>query len=174
MVKGHPKSACNGTKALGEVSLIVSDCDGICDQPTTVQVPIISSSSVISGPDIVCIGDVAVYSVPKWMDVEYDWNVSGGTVVSTNGNQVSVMWANPGVGSIDVNYESPFLLGLKEHNAPDCSGEGDLTVEVLPELLFTQAPNAACVENNLVLHQRNKLELERQCPSHGCGVGRLV
>lgn len=133
----------------GEVSLIVSDCNGICDQPTTVQVPIISSSSVISGPDIVCIGDVAVYSVPKWMDVEYDWNVSGGTVVNTNGNQVSVMWPTTGVGSIDVTYESPFLLGLKEHNAPDCSGEGNLTVEVLPELLFAQAPNVACVQSDL-------------------------
>ena len=158
----------------GEVSLIVSDCDGICDQPTTVQVPIISSSSAISGPDIVCIGDVAVYSVPKWMDVEYDWNVSGGTVVSTNGNQVSVMWANSGVGSIDVNYESPFLLGLKEHNAPDCSGGGDLTVEVLPELLFTQAPNAACVENNLTFSTNaTNLNWSVSAPATGAVSGAL-
>jgi|GEM_PF-1615649 len=158
----------------GEVSLIVSDCDGVCDQPTTVQVPIISSSSVISGPDIVCIGDVAVYSVPKWMDVVYDWNVSGGTVVSTNGNQVSVMWPNPGVGSIDVTYESPFLLGLKEHNAPDCSGEGNLTVEVLPELLFTQAPNAACVGSNLTFSTNaTSINWSVSAPATGAVSGAL-
>ena len=105
----------------GEVSLAVSGCPGVCDQATTVQIPIISSSTLVTGPDIVCVGDVAVYTVPKWMDVVYDWTVTGGTIVSTNGNQVSVLWGAEGAGTVDVSYESPFLLGLKEHDAPDCS-----------------------------------------------------
>ena len=55
------------------------------------------------------------------MDVVYDWTVTGGTIVNTNGNQVSVLWGAEGAGTVDVSYESPFLLGLKEHDAPDCS-----------------------------------------------------
>ena len=91
----------------GEVSLAVTGCNGICDQASAVQVPIISSTATIAGPDIVCPGDVVVYSVPKWMDVEYDWTVTGGTVASTDGNQVSVIWGPAGVGTLHVLLRKP-------------------------------------------------------------------
>ena len=66
------------------------------------------SSATIAGPDVVCPGDVVVYSVPKWMDVEYDWIVTGGTVASTDGHQISIIWGPAGVGTLHVSYESPF------------------------------------------------------------------
>lgn len=128
----------------GEVSLQILGCGGICDQPTTVQIPIISSAAVITGPQIVCPGEAAIYTVPKWMDVEYDWTVTGGTVVNTDGNQISIVWGPAGVGSIDVAYESPFLGGLQDHDIADCSGSGGLTVEILPELVFIASPNQTC------------------------------
>ena len=128
----------------GNVSLVISGCAGICDQPTSVQVPIISSTALVSGPQVVCPGEAAVYSVPKWMDVVYDWTVTGAISATPNGNQISIVWGPNGVGTIHVTYQSPFLGGLQGHDALDCSGEGDLTVEILPELLFTSAPTQAC------------------------------
>ncbi|MGB1618178.1 MAG: PKD domain-containing protein, partial [Flavobacteriales bacterium] len=153
----------------GEVSLAVSGCGGICDQPSTVQVPIISSTATISGPDIVCPGDVVVYSVPKWMDVVYDWTVTGGTVASTDGNQVSVIWGPAGVGTLHVSYESPFLLGLKAHDAPDCSGEGNLTVDILPELSFTSAPTTSCTGESLTFATNATVSIDWQVSAPGIG-----
>ena len=133
----------------GTVSLLIDNCSDVCDQATTVQVPIISSEAAISGPDIVCEGEAAVYSVPKWMDVEYDWTVIGAQSFTQNGNQVSVVWGGTGTGSIAVEYESPFLLGLQDHERPDCSGSGNLQVNILPELVLTNAPTQACVGQSL-------------------------
>lgn len=133
----------------GTVSLQIDNCSGVCDLATTVQVPIISSTSVISGPDVVCPGDVAVYSVPQWMDVVYDWNVTGAQSFVADGNQVSVIWGPTGTGTLTVTYESPFLAGLAEHEAPDCSGAGELEVNILPELAFTFAPSMGCLDNSL-------------------------
>lgn len=129
----------------GEVSLQIQNCPDFCDQPTTVQIPIISSEASISGPSIVCVGEAAIYTVPKWMDVVYDWTVVGAQSVDEDGNQVSVVWGNEGVGTLTVSYESPFLSGLQEHNPPDCSGVGELEVNILPELTFLAAPTQACV-----------------------------
>ena len=91
----------------GEVSLQIQNCPDVCDQPTTVQIPIISSEASISGPSVVCVGDAAIYTVPKWMDVVYDWTVVGAQSVDEDGNQVSVVWGNEGVGTLTVSYESP-------------------------------------------------------------------
>ncbi|MGB1072697.1 MAG: PKD domain-containing protein [Flavobacteriales bacterium] len=156
----------------GEVSLAVTGCPGVCDQATTVQIPIISSSALVTGPEIVCVGDVAVYTVPKWMDVVYDWTVTGGTIVSTNGNQVSILWGAEGAGTVDVTYESPFLLGLKEHDAPDCSGEGHLPVEVLPKLQFTANPTQACVGSTLTFATNGTgLDWSVTAPASGTTTG---
>ena len=43
----------------GEVSLQIQNCPDVCDQPTTVQIPIISSEASISGPSVVCVGEGA-------------------------------------------------------------------------------------------------------------------
>lgn len=156
----------------GEVSLAVTGCPGVCDQATTVHIPIISSSTLVTGPDIVCVGDIAVYTVPKWMDVVYDWTVTGGTIVSTNGNQVSVLWGSEGAGTVDVSYESPFLLGLKAHDAPDCSGEGHLPVEVLPKLKFTANPTQACVGSTLTFATNGTgLDWSVTAPASGTTTG---
>ena len=154
----------------GEVSLTVSGCNGICDQASTVQVPILSSSATIAGPDVVCPGDVVVYSVPKWMDVEYDWTVTGGTVASTDGHQISIIWGPAGVGTLHVSYESPFLSGLQGHAPPDCSGEGSLTVDILPELAFTSAPTTACTGTSLTFATNATVSLDWQVNAPGTGT----
>ena len=158
----------------GEVSLAVTGCTGVCDQATTVQVPIISSSTLVTGPEIVCVGDVAVYTVPKWMDVVYDWTVTGGTIVSTNGNQVSVLWGSQGAGTVDVTYESPFLLGLKEHDAPDCYGEGHLPRGGPAQAQVHRQSRKPAWSNADLRHQRHRTRLERDHPGLGNDHGRLL
>ena len=158
----------------GQVSLQIQGCGGICDQPTTVQVPIISSTALISGPEIVCPGEAAIYSVPKWMDVVYDWAVTGGTVVNEDGNQISIIWGPAGVGTIHVEYESPFLGGLQGHAYPDCAGAGDLTVEILPELEFLSAPNQACVDQSLTFQVNDPaVTWSVNAPATGTSSGAL-
>ncbi|MBL6645950.1 MAG: PKD domain-containing protein, partial [Flavobacteriales bacterium] len=158
----------------GQVSLQIQGCGGICDQPTTVQVPIISSTALISGPEIVCPGEAAIYSVPKWMDVVYDWAVTGGTVANEDGNQISIIWGPAGVGTIHVEYESPFLGGLQGHAYPDCAGAGDLTVEILPELEFLSAPNQACVDQSLTFQVNDPaVTWSVNAPATGTSSGAL-
>ncbi|MDG2425405.1 MAG: PKD domain-containing protein [Flavobacteriales bacterium] len=130
----------------GTVSLAVTGCPDVCDHATVVTIPIISSTASIAGPTVVCEGEAAIYSVPKWMDVAYDWTISGAVSWLIDGNQVSVVWGSAGVGTIDVSYESAFLSTLNGHEPLDCFGEGDLTVNILPELSFTSAPTQACLD----------------------------
>ena len=112
-------------------------------------------------------GDVAVYTVPKWMDVVYDWTVTGApsSVPTATG---SASYRVPKAGTIDVTYEA-FLLGLKEHDAPNCSGEGHLPV-ILPKLQF--ANHASLREQHPDLrHQRHRTRLERDGPASGTITG---
>ena len=106
---------------------------------------------------------------------EYDWTVTGGTVVNQDGNQISIIWGPAGVGTIHVEYESPFLGGLQGHAYPDCSGAGDLTVEILPELVFLSAPNQACADQSLTFQVNDaSRHLVGQRPGHGNCLGRPV
>jgi PKD repeat protein len=131
----------------GTVSLAVTGCSDVCDHPTEVTIPIISSTASIAGPTVVCEGEAAIYSVPKWMDVAYDWTISGAVSWLIDGNQVSIVWGSAGVGTINVAYESAFLSTLNGHEPLDCFGEGDLTVNILPELSFTSPPTQACLDD---------------------------
>ena len=144
---GHEICVQWGDGPQGQLSLSLDSnyCPGYCPQPTFAQVPIISSESLIAGPEIVCPEQVVVYSVPKWMDVQYDWTVTGALSATPNGNQVTVVWGMNGTGTVEVNYESPFLAGLPHHTPPDCSGSGFLSVDILPEFKFTAEPNPVCI-----------------------------
>lgn len=124
-----------GAGPFGTVTLEVSGCDDdYCDNPTTVYIPIISSVGVIGGDDIVCAGTTATYTLPKWLATSYTWNVSGGTIISDpNMHTVTIQWGAGPTGSIDVQYQSDFLIDLDGHDATDCQGAANLDVDILPE-----------------------------------------
>ena len=126
-----------GDGPAGTVQLSIYNCPDLCDIPTTVEVPIVSTQSLVDGPAVVCENQVATYAVPKWMDVEYDWVISGAQSYAINDNEVTVIWGGSGFGTIEVYYESQFLLQVDDHEAPDCSGFGNLDVSILPEFKFT-------------------------------------
>ncbi|MDG2208509.1 MAG: PKD domain-containing protein, partial [Flavobacteriales bacterium] len=104
-----------GDGPFGTVNLQILGCSDICDEWTSVNIPIISENSTPIGPNVVCENEVATYSVPKWMDVIYSWQVVGAESFTTDGNQVSVVWGSAGVGYIEVFYESPFLQSVEGH-----------------------------------------------------------
>ena len=123
----------------GTISLAVSGCSQqYCPQPTTVQVPIISTVGMITGPTEVCRGASATYALPKWPGVDYHWTVTGGTLVgSATGHTATVTWDAIGTGTLSVAYGSDFLAGLPGHTAGDCEGHADLSVDVLGNFSLT-------------------------------------
>ncbi len=136
------------TGSFGTISLSVTDCDQtFCDNPTTVTVPIISSVGSITGETIVCENTSSTYNLPKWVGTYYDWQVTGGTLVSENGeHSVVINWGAAGTGTIHVEYQNDFLNGLPNHSGDECSGVADLTVSIVPSFsLLNTGPSTVCV-----------------------------
>ncbi|MBK9335488.1 MAG: PKD domain-containing protein [Lewinellaceae bacterium] len=141
-----------GNGPTGTITLEVAGCDSAyCDQPVSVVVPIISPTVGINGLTTVCENATATYTVPKWMSVLYNWQVSGGTILSGQGtNVIVVQWgAAPGPGIINLNYASPFLGGLPGHEQEDCAGSAVLTVQIKPAFDVTgPIPPVVCVNSS--------------------------
>lgn len=145
-----------GTGPYGTVSLQLSNCipNIYCTKPVTVNVPIIQKVSTITGPTVVCAGETATYTLPKWMSVLYHWNIVGlmggsGTIVSvdTNSNSITILWGNtaPSMAMIMANYESKFLNALPIHEGDECSGTASLKVNILPKFDVDNPPSTVCV-----------------------------
>ncbi len=138
-----------GNGPTGTVTLAVTNCDSAyCDQPVSVLIPIISPTVGINGLTMVCENDVATYTVPKWLSVDYNWQVTGGAILSGQGtNTVVIQWGTaPGPGVINLNYASNFLGGLPGHEPEDCAGMAALTVQIKTKFQVTgPIPPVVCV-----------------------------
>jgi hypothetical protein len=70
---------------------------------TVNPLPVVS----LTGMEIVCAGMEVEYTTEAGM-AEYDWNVTGGTIVSGAGTaSVTVHWGDGSTGTVTVNYEDP-------------------------------------------------------------------
>lgn len=137
----------------GTISLQLSNCvpATLCEQPVTVSVPIISSEEIIQGNTVVCRNSKEIYTLPKWLGVDYTWTVTGGMIVTGQGmHEVVIMWGNGTTGTIHVEYGSPFLAGLPSHSGDDCTGVADLTVNIRPEFDLNPSPSVVCVGSTTV------------------------
>ena len=68
---------------------------------------------VVSGNTSVCINQEITYSTGSYTGSSYTWAVTGGTIIAGQGsNQVTVLWGNPGSGTVLVT----------ETSAAGCSG----------------------------------------------------
>ncbi|MGB1031992.1 MAG: PKD domain-containing protein, partial [Flavobacteriales bacterium] len=144
--------------AFGEIILEVENCDSTyCDNPSSAIVPIIPLTTDISGPIVVCENSTEVYTLPKWMTTEYQWDVTGGVVLNGDGShQATIQWGPAGVGIIHVDYFSTFLSGLPGHEAPDCTGSADLIVNILPAFdVVNPGPNVVCLGESSVINATN-------------------
>ncbi|MBK9105501.1 MAG: PKD domain-containing protein [Saprospiraceae bacterium] len=137
-----------GQGPYGVVTLQLSNCTGnYCLQPVSAVVPIIDSNAVMSGPTVVCAHASATYTLPKWMSVQYNWTVMGGTIVSTDSisNTVTIQWGSGPMGMIMVDYYSKFLGNLPEHGGGDCHGMSSLKVNIKPDYALLPTPPTVCV-----------------------------
>ncbi len=94
---------------IGQTYYIVIDgCGGdICDYSITVNsgsttVTDPGDPTAISGPTTVCPGATATYTTDALLGItDYDWIVTGGgSIISENGNTVTIQWNSPGTISV--------------------------------------------------------------------------
>jgi len=132
-----------GLGPYGIVELEVSGCTPqYCTTPTSVMIPIIPANGDINGANLVCEGDVVMYDLTKWVSVDYDWSVTGGTIVSQDNQTIAVQWYTSGI--IEVSYTSSFLQGIPGNGVNDCMGFASLNVEVRPKFSITPSSIDIC------------------------------
>ncbi len=141
-----------GAGPVGTVSLYVEGCDDLyCEDTVSVIVPIISATTLVTGSTTVCENSTASYSVQKWLSASYDWNVTGGTILSGQGtNTIVVQWGAAGTGTIDLKYSSKFLGGLPGQDPADCMGTAQLKVEIKPRFDVYVFPTVVCLNGTSV------------------------
>lgn len=129
----------------GSLTLVATGCaTTYCPQGTTVTVPIIPTTTAITGSNPVCVGTTAAYSLPAFPGTTYSWNLSGGGSIvgnNTNTNQINVNWTTVGSYTITCNYFDTML---------NCGGTGTITVNVLP-VLRINGSNKQCQGANSIL-----------------------
>ena len=121
-----------GGGPIGEITLETDGCPDLsdCTEAAYLQIPIISSTTVIDGPQQVCRGDQSVYSVPPFEGTEFTWDVSPfGTIIDGQGSPtVTIEWFDgfvpPGAQQVSVTYENCYL---------ECGGSATLDVFIRPE-----------------------------------------
>lgn len=97
----------------GVISLDASMCETECNSLLSIQIPIITNNTEISGPETVCVGDMQIYELPRWGSTEYTWwnsnsfcmNVHNGRAPS----QYMLEFTQPGTVTIGAKYICRFL-----------------------------------------------------------------
>ncbi len=141
----------------GQVSLETPDClESACSSTVSEDVNIITSTSTISGPTDVCMGDYSIYSLPPLQGVEFNWDVDmNGQIVSGQGtNIIQVEWntyaSNP-VSTIIVNYESC---------TAGCNGSAALVVNLKPRFEIRDAGSQVCIDENVFISNSRWINLD--------------
>ena len=127
-------------------------CGNYCPSETCVEIPIISSTSSIDGPSLVCIGSQTKYNVPAMTGCVYNWQITGssGTIVSGQGtNEIMVDWTSAGTSTISVNYNNALL---------NCGGTANLTVET-KQPFSINGPTKGCPGVDVVLTANNPVNV---------------
>ena len=97
----------------GVISLDASPCETECNSLLSVQIPVIIRDAEISGPGVVCVGEMQLYRLPRWGATEYVWWNSDSTSVSVHDsglpNQYMLEFTHPDTLTINASYTCPFL-----------------------------------------------------------------
>lgn len=122
----------------GSITLVPTGCaTTYCASGTTVTVPIIPTTGIITGPTLMCINTTTSYSLPSWPGTTYSWFLSGGgafTPFNTNTNQVNINWNTAGNHIITCTYFDTAL---------NCGGSATYNVMVRNKLSIT-GPISVC------------------------------
>ena len=97
----------------------------ICPYVTYLPIPILTETAVISGPEVVCVGDVVYYELPQWASTEYSWSleplIGVSTLFSGHPHKLMIQFNIPGTYILEASYNNEFL---------GCSGIG-LSKEII-------------------------------------------
>ena len=86
----------------GNVTVTVTEANSYgCDSTVMIPVTVLTMPApVISGPVNVCEFQTLTYTTPFVAGNTYNWNVTGGTIVSNNTNSITVNWTAAGNGTV--------------------------------------------------------------------------
>ncbi len=134
----------NPQNGYGTLSLDGNLCGGLaCPTLLTRKIPVLHSGIAVGGPASVCVGDIAVYSLPLFGSTAYSWTLTypdGHTEAVGDGtNTVTLHFEHSGIYTIRATYECPFL-GCGTFSSQT------LTVSVLPPLHIT-GDERVCLSN---------------------------
>lgn len=91
------------------------------------------------GPTEVCFTDLSTaqaYMTPVTPGSDYEWKVTGGTIVSANGtNDIEVIWDGPGVGELYFTESTSTATDICDGDSPVLTV--NLRQETVPEFLIT-------------------------------------
>ena len=95
----------------GTLYLDASTCDCTCKSRKSVSIPIISNQVPITGPDIICLDEHQIFSLPLWGSTHYTWSVtpSSGLALSESNNILDVKALQTGTYTITVEADCDFL-----------------------------------------------------------------
>ncbi len=123
---------------------VTTGCNTSCSNTATLNVPVLYNNIPISGPNPVCVGTTATYSLPVLPGTFYSWSVAGGgggTIVAADSNtaSVSIQWNGPpGNAIITCNYNNPYS---------GCSGSTTMNVNVRKKFIIN-GPSPLCVNSS--------------------------
>lgn len=119
---------------------LTATCPGTCGNSAMINVPVLYPNLPIQGPNMVCPGTNATYSLPALPGTFYKWSLSGGgsiAGVDSNHNVINVAWGNTpgGIYILTCNYNNPYS---------GCSGTDTIGVYIKPRFTLS-GPSTACV-----------------------------
>jgi PKD repeat protein len=126
----------------GTVSLAITGCGSICSDTTTIDIPIVPSTTTITGASEVCTGDDDVYSLPAWPGVCcYDWKISPNSnyfiIAGDSTNHIQVHWPPP---------PGTYIVSVSWHHSTDtCGGSATMTVNVNPPFTMSGPTGPVCL-----------------------------
>ena len=123
----------------GTVSVYVTGCGNVCQDTTTVIVPIISTNGPITGNLVVCPSTNEVYTLPLWPGTYYNWVLSGGgnIISGTNTNAIQIHWGTtPGTYTLTATWNN-ILLG--------CGGTSTIMINVRDVFQMFGLPGPFCI-----------------------------
>lgn len=97
----------------GYIALDGSCHGNLCPYLTYLPIPVIQNEVDISGPEIVCQGDIVYYELPQFASTEYNWEItpSTGINVMQSGarHKYMVEFNQLGTYTISADYDNSFL-----------------------------------------------------------------
>lgn len=93
-----------GSAGGGTVTVVETNSFGCVGAPVVLNITInpLPNTSAITGPDTVCAGSSAIYSVTNVAGSTYNWTVTGGLPLTGTGSSINVTWGAPGSGTVTV------------------------------------------------------------------------